>query len=91
VPVREAQRLITAREFAEWQAFYNLEPWGGEADDLRTALLLMAAGAGKGRKLSDLLPRRFLGAIREKGYDTATRRQSSEDMKRVVRGWSGRK
>ena len=35
----EAQRHISSREFAEWAAFYNLEPWGYEMDNWRTALI----------------------------------------------------
>lgn len=69
-----AQSWITSKQFAESRAFYNLEPWGGQADDLRTALILMALGAGqgKGRKrvaLRDLMPSRFLAAIEEKVPD----------------------
>lgn len=30
---------MSAREFSEWMAFYTLEPFGPERDDLRIAIL----------------------------------------------------
>ena len=37
--VAEAQSRISSREFAEWMAFYRLEPFGEERADLRMAIL----------------------------------------------------
>lgn len=37
--VREAQAKIDAQEFAEWRAFYQLEPWTEERGDLRMGIL----------------------------------------------------
>ena len=33
------QERISSRDFAEWMAFYRLEPFGDERDDLRMARL----------------------------------------------------
>lgn len=30
---------MTARQFDEWQAFYQLDPWGEERADMRAAML----------------------------------------------------
>ena len=30
---------MTAAQFDEWMAFYKLDPWSGERDDLRIAML----------------------------------------------------
>lgn len=30
---------MSSREFAEWAAYWSLEPWGWEADSWRTAML----------------------------------------------------
>lgn len=30
---------ISSRELTEWQAYYNLEPWGEERADLRSAIV----------------------------------------------------
>lgn len=51
---------MDAAELREWAAFYDLEPWGTEVDDLlnaRTCEVIAAVNAGKGRKpkLADFL------------------------------------
>lgn len=48
--VREAQSRCDAQEFADWLAFYRIDPWGEHRADQRTALLAMAEMAGKTRK-----------------------------------------
>jgi hypothetical protein len=40
--VAEAQERVTAREFAEWQAFYRLDPFGEYRADYRMGLLIAA-------------------------------------------------
>lgn len=37
--VAEAQERVTAREFAEWQAYYRLEPFGEYRADYRMGVL----------------------------------------------------
>ncbi|MGH6867180.1 MAG: phage tail assembly protein T [Methyloceanibacter sp.] len=37
--VRQAQAEISGNEFAEWIAFMELEPFGGERGDLRAAIV----------------------------------------------------
>ncbi|MCS7294432.1 MAG: DUF4035 domain-containing protein [Dehalococcoidia bacterium] len=60
--VAEAQRKVSAREFAEWMAYDRLDPIGRERDDWRAAALLtMLANLNrkKGRKpytLKDFWP-----------------------------------
>lgn len=34
--MREAQQRITSAEFAEWLAYYQIEPWGEERADWRS-------------------------------------------------------
>ncbi len=34
----KAKRAITMRELVEWQAYYAIEPFGAQRDDLRMAL-----------------------------------------------------
>jgi len=38
MPVAELMERVSASEFVHWQAFYGLEPWGGEIDDYRAGL-----------------------------------------------------
>lgn len=41
--VRRAQQEIDAREFAEWKAFGQIEPFGEVRADLRAAIIATAA------------------------------------------------
>ncbi len=55
------QGEITSREFAEWLAYYRLEPFGEERADLRSARLmaLLAQINGDGRmeySAADFMP-----------------------------------
>lgn len=38
-PVREAQARCDSREFAEWLAFYRIDPFGEQRADLRNGIL----------------------------------------------------
>ncbi|QTD91758.1 phage tail assembly protein T [Burkholderia anthina] len=38
--VRRAQAEIDSSEFTDWIAFYRLEPWGSEIDDLRAGSIV---------------------------------------------------
>jgi hypothetical protein len=57
---------VSSREFAEWLAYYRLEPFGPEADDARMAqLLALTANVNRDPKRrrtpwtpDDFLPRR---------------------------------
>ena len=51
--VRKAQKEINAAEFAEWVAYYSLDPFGEERADLRIAQLdaiIATVNAPKGRR-----------------------------------------
>lgn len=37
--VKQAQGAIDSREFSEWQAYWNLEPWGEGRGDLRAGIV----------------------------------------------------
>lgn len=52
---------MSSREFVEWMAFYTLEPFGEERDDLRAAVVaktIVDVNTAKGRraKLEDFMP-----------------------------------
>lgn len=38
--MEELQARMSAAEFAEWMAYYSLEPWGGEYDAYERALIV---------------------------------------------------
>jgi hypothetical protein len=61
--VREAQATINAYEFAEWQAWTELEPWGSWYEDVRIARMQSTMANLLGRQknqkafqVSDFLP-----------------------------------
>jgi hypothetical protein len=47
--VAELEQRLTFSEFLEWCAFYSIEPWGSEQDDLRAGL----ERKGTPRKMDD--------------------------------------
>lgn len=60
--VEEAQQRISALEFAEWMAYYRIEPFGEDRDDLRHGILCaviagLFAPKGKEPKPEDFIPR----------------------------------
>jgi len=78
--VARCQAEVNSREFAEWQAYRRIEPWGLERGDLNAAMVcavIANVNAAKGRryKPSDFMPR----------FD-APRRQSAEEMQRRLMG-----
>lgn len=59
--VREAQKRCSSREFAEWMAYYRLEPWGEWRADYRNGLALSTylntkLPKGKRVKPDDFMP-----------------------------------
>ncbi|MGH2437501.1 MAG: phage tail assembly protein T [bacterium] len=48
--VRQAQAEITGNEFAEWIAYMELEPFGEERGDLRSAIIACTVANANRRK-----------------------------------------
>ena len=83
-PVRVLQRMIDSKEFAEWMAYYQIEPFGEERADLREAMVpFMLANAfgekGKKPKLEDFLISNLIN-------DEPKLRQSLEEMQVKLKG-----
>ena len=58
----EAMARCDSMEFAEWCAFYMLDPWGGERGDLQAGIIASTiaqvnAAKGKRFKPSDFMPK----------------------------------
>ena len=52
---------MDAAELAEWEAYYQVEPWGDQRSDLHAATITCSvanqfAGKGAGAKVKDFLP-----------------------------------
>lgn len=78
--MRQAQREIDSREFAEWVAEYRIEPWGEIRSDLRMGIIASATLApwskkGQEPRPIDLMPKFDKQATRP--------RQSEAEMKAV--------
>jgi len=59
--VGQAQSKIDAREFAEWQAYYTIEPFGEERADYRNAILCtLIANALRGKHGRRAKPKDFM-------------------------------
>lgn len=39
IPIAELQERVSSREFAEYWAYFQLEPWGAEREDLRSGIV----------------------------------------------------
>lgn len=78
--VAEAQATVDAREFAEWMAYYSLEPWGHESDWLRTGQVAATVyNCAMGRRGPALTPLDFMP--RAGGAEA----QSAEEMQSRLR------
>jgi len=59
--VEEMLARMDSREVAEWQAFYNLEPFGAKRKDLRAAIIAstnynMLRRKGRPKSVTDFIP-----------------------------------
>jgi hypothetical protein len=84
--VGELLHRMSAQEFSEWWAFYQMEPWGCEVDDFRAGLVAATVAntsrdAKKHKKPfqpSDFMP----------NYETPpVPEQSPEDHERIMGMW----
>lgn len=60
--VDELQRSMSSAEFVDWCAFYEIEPWGYEAENWRMGVVAATVANYSGNvkkplKVSDFLPR----------------------------------
>jgi hypothetical protein len=64
IPVAELQQRMSSAEFAEWMAFYSLEPWGFRAEmygEAQVACILANSSLCRGKddpvhKIDEFLP-----------------------------------
>lgn len=74
-------------EFAEWCAYFRIEPWGGWAEDIRhTMMHFLVACANSGKdgspKMENSMPP-WMNAGK-------SRNQTPEEMRLAIRSWLGR-
>lgn len=52
---------LTSAQFAEWEAFFSLEPWGFEMDNFRAGIVASTvANFSQASKRHDFAPRDFM-------------------------------
>lgn len=82
--VQELGERMTARELAEWRAFYDLEPFGDLRNDFRTGILAsIISNMFREKRDKPLTPVDFMihqDAKPNRSSDPGTRRESQEKM-----------
>lgn len=74
--------MIDSREFAEWMAFYQVEPFGEERDDMRQAIMpymFASAFSKKGKKV------RYEDFLVSNMLHPKPKEQTAEQMKAVLK------
>lgn len=84
--LRRAQAEISAAEFAEWQAFYAIEPFGEERADLRAAIIAATVANSMRVKGRVLTPADFMP-----DFGDGSKRQTAQEMEAILRSYCERK
>lgn len=67
----------------EWQAFYELEPWGPVQEDLRAGIIAsLFYNANRGKNKKPLHPEDFFPSLKHK-----RKAQSPDDIRQALIGW----
>jgi len=87
--VRELQCRMSSREFAEWAAFYRLEPFGEARGDLRAGIVAatMANTVRDPKQRSrPFTPQEFMPLVESE--DTETTEKDPEELWARLKGWA---
>ncbi len=86
MPVGELLRRMSAQEFAEWMAFFEMEPWGYDMENWRFGMLA-ATMANLHRD-----PKKRRKPYRPEDFMPKSRREkrakSWQDLKAIARLWN---
>lgn len=83
--VRELLSRIDSQELSEWMAFYTLEPWGTEVEDLRAGIVastIANANRDPKKQRKPFKPQDFMPK-----WDTQSDTQTPEDHRRIIEMW----
>jgi hypothetical protein len=99
--VKQAQREIDSREFTEWMAYWNVEPFGPEREDQRAGeIAAVIANVNRDPKTKsepwtavDFFPR--LAVVRSAETERPTEEEEEErpagpTLEDKIRGWAAR-
>jgi len=76
--VAECQARVSSEEFAEWQVYYTLEPWGEWRADLRAGIIAAASVSPYTKRR--ITPKDFMPKFERK----ANKRQTVEEQKSML-------
>ncbi|KKL07299.1 hypothetical protein LCGC14_2587410 [marine sediment metagenome] len=79
--VKQAQREVDSREYAEWVAEYRIEPWGEIRSDLRAGIIASATLAPYCKKGQEPKPIDFMPKFDKQARTRP--RQSEAEMKAI--------
>ncbi len=72
---------ISSRQFAEWMAFYRLEPWGEERADLRAGIVASTiANSNRGKGQKPFKPQQFMPEFEPETEEQAAARLMARAM-----------
>ncbi len=86
MPVAELLRRMSAREFAEWMAFFEMEPWGYDMENWRFGMLAATMAnlhRDPKKRRRPYRPTDFMPKRKEDGP-----RRSWKDLKAIARLWN---
>jgi len=82
MPVSQLKRVISSREFTQWQAYFQIEPYGHVADDIRMARLMAIvagiAGNSKAKPKDFLITDMTEGNASEQAQDWQTMKRHAQ-------------
>jgi hypothetical protein len=81
VTVAELLSRLSAREFAEWRAYYALELLGDERSDLQAGIIASTVANARGGRRRPLVPRDFMPYAKRQPQAT----EASKDLSRRIR------
>lgn len=91
--VRELENRLSSAEFAEWMAYYSLEPFGEARDDYRAGLIAatVANCAGAGKKNKPLQPTDFIHIYQQpKTMSVLDRKKEQQKQMAVFKQLAGK-
>ena len=83
--VREAQARCDSHEYAEWQAKYEIDPWGEDRADLRAGIIASTiANVNRESKRKAFVPRDFMPDFDSKPKPAQSQREMAAVMGQLM-------
>ena len=84
-------RQMTARQYMEWKAYYEVEPFGADIDDAQAAFTrhVIAAAGGLMKKGTKRIP--SIDELRLFKSENKSKKQSIEEMKDILYALAGKR